>query len=380
MHKRTATLALLLAIVAVSALLMPFAEKFSKTYAAGDVKDADHMIKPMLSMLEESPQKKANVPVEAMMELEDAWAIEDTREESADGHLVSGMRWKDRELGFDAQSNTFYCTLGMDGGDDWPEIALFAEGAEGTENLRVAWIDDYAYDYRSDAIRDGYRYELLAYTDDAYEYIGVVFTGLPIVSMRVQGGTEALGEDYIDIVLEGYPATDYLNNTRRPGNYSFMEVYWGPDYADPYTFTDPFRLIQKYAYIYMADGLAEETTVDDPDGSVDRLNRYWKNVVYDEMANAANLITDDLTERYTQFANAEAWLIENAYVIPYCIAVPGYEASLLNPYEAQYAPFGVSENRYKYQWVYEEPISMELYNQLGEQWEIEREARLAEAQ
>lgn len=191
---------------------------------------------------------------------------------------------------------------------------------------------------------------------------------------------KALGEDYIDIQLEGYPPTNYNDNTRRAGNYSFMEVYWGPDYADPYTFTDPFRLIQKYAYIYMADGLAEETTADDPDGAVDRLGRYWKNVVYDDMANAANLITDDITERYTQFANAEAWLIENAYVIPYCIAVPGYVASYLNPFEAQYAPFGVSENRYKYQWVYEEPISMELYNQLAAEWEIEREARLAEAE
>lgn len=189
----------------------------------------------------------------------------------------------------------------------------------------------------------------------------------------------SLGADYIDLVIEGYPSTDYLNNTRRPGNYSFMEVYWGPDYADPYTFTDPFRLIQKYGYIYMADGLGEETTADDPEGKVDRLDRYWKNVVYDDMVNAANEITDDMTERYTQMANAEAWLIENAYVIPYCIAVPGYVASYLNPFEAQYAPFGVSENRYKYQWVYEEPISLELYNQLDAEWQVEREARLAEA-
>lgn len=191
---------------------------------------------------------------------------------------------------------------------------------------------------------------------------------------------KALGEDYIDIVIEGYPSTDYLNNTRRPGNYSFMEVYWGPDYADPYTFTDPFRLAQKYSYIYMADGLGEETTADDPEGTVDRLDRYWKNVVYDEMVWEAEKIVDDMTERYTILANAEAWLIENAYVIPYCIAVPGYVASYLNPFEAQYAPFGVSENRYKYQWVYEEPISLELYNQLDAEWQIEREKRLAEAE
>ena len=53
-----------------------------------------------------------------------------------------------------------------------------------------------------------------------------------------------------------------------------MEVYWGPDYADPYTFTDPFRLVQKYSYIYMAEGLGEETTeadtaAPDPDTTVE---------------------------------------------------------------------------------------------------------------
>lgn len=190
---------------------------------------------------------------------------------------------------------------------------------------------------------------------------------------------ELLGSDYVDVVIEGYPATDYLNNTRRAGNYSFMEVYWGPDYADPYTFTDPFRLVQKYGYIYMADGLAEETTADDPDGRMDRLERYWKNVVYDDMVNPAETIVDDITERYTILANAEAWLIENAYVVPYALENPGYVASYLNPFESQYAAFGVSENRFKYQWVYESPVSMDEYVQLDQEWNAEREKRLAES-
>ena len=47
-----------------------------------------------------------------------------------------------------------------------------------------------------------------------------------------------LGTDYIDITIEGYPNTDFLNTTRRAGNYCFMMSYWGPDYADPETYTD----------------------------------------------------------------------------------------------------------------------------------------------
>ena len=47
------------------------------------------------------------------MELEDAWAIEDTRMES-ETPLLAGMRNGDNELGYDEESRTFYCTIGME--------------------------------------------------------------------------------------------------------------------------------------------------------------------------------------------------------------------------------------------------------------------------
>ncbi|MBQ7887237.1 MAG: CotH kinase family protein [Clostridia bacterium] len=186
-----------LLVMLLVGLLAPLTRLLSMGQRAADANDAEHMVTPMLTMLAQGPQTQANTAVEPMMELEDAWAIEDTREESWENPLVIGMKNGESEMGFDRASNTFYCTLGMDGGDDWPELALFAQGAQGTENLRVAWIDDYSYDYRSDAIREGYRYELLAYTDKQYAYFGVVFTGLPIVVLRVHGGAEALSDDYV---------------------------------------------------------------------------------------------------------------------------------------------------------------------------------------
>lgn len=190
MRKRL-TGALVLTLVLV-ALLVPMAHLLSTGQGQADANDADHMVKPMLALLAQSPAAQANTPVETLMELEDAWAIEDTREES-DVPLITGMRREADELGYDSESDTFYCTLGMDGGDDWPELALYAQGAE---DVRVAWIDDYTYDYRSDAIREGYRYELMAYTDTQYAYFGVVFTGLPIVTLEVEEGTE-IGDAYV---------------------------------------------------------------------------------------------------------------------------------------------------------------------------------------
>ena len=197
MHGRKKLLGAAVLVMVLVLVLVPLTHLLSIGQGAVDANDADHMVKPMLAMLAQSPQMKANTAVEPMLELEDAWAIEDTREECWETPLVVGMRNGESELGFDRESNTFYCTLGMEDTGDWPEIALFAQGAQGAQNLRVAWIDDYSYDYRSDAIRDGYRYELMAYTDTQYAYFGVVFTGLPIVTLHVHGGEEALGEEYI---------------------------------------------------------------------------------------------------------------------------------------------------------------------------------------
>ena len=194
-----------------------------------------------------------------------------------------------------------------------------------------------------------------------------------VVEQQLEG---LLGSDYIDIVLEGYANDNYLNTTRRAGNYSFMEVYWGPDYADPYTFTDPFRVSQKYAYIFMGNGLGTPATEDTPGAKQDRLGSYWTDLVYDQMVEPA-YTEQDLAKRYAILAEAEAWLIDEAYVIPFCMDGGGYVASYLNPFESQYAPFGVSENRYKYQWIYETPMGMDEYETALAEWEAERDARLA---
>ena len=185
-----------------------------------------------------------------------------------------------------------------------------------------------------------------------------------------------LGSDYIDIIIDGYSDDDYLNTTRRAGNYSFMEVYWGPDYADPYTFTDPFRVSQKYAYIFMGNGLGVPATEDTPGARQDRVGGWWTDLVYDEMVEPA-FSEQDLSKRYAILAEAEAWLIDEAYVIPFCMDGGGYVASYLNPFESQRAPFGASESRYKYQWIYESPFGMDEYAELLTEWEAERDARLA---
>lgn len=124
-----------------------------------------------------SPYEPVIAPV---AEIEKIWAIEDEREES-ETPLVRRLYNGGVPLGFDRESSTFYCTLGLGQGDAWPDIHLTAESGK---DVRLVFVDDYSYDWCSEAIAEGYPYQAMAYTDDAFWYFNIVFTGLPVVSLE----------------------------------------------------------------------------------------------------------------------------------------------------------------------------------------------------
>lgn len=167
-----------------------------------------------------------------------------------------------------------------------------------------------------------------------------------------------LGTDYIDIIPLPHPPTGFLDGTRRSGNYSFLECNWGPDYADPETFTDPFGRGGTYIFPH-------NTTEVDENGR----NKFE---VYEEMVNAAKAELVDLERRFELFAEAEAYIIENAWVVPYGLGGGGYTSSLLNPFESPYSPFGVSGQRFKGQRILDKPMNSEEYAAALAEWEAKR--------
>lgn len=169
-----------------------------------------------------------------------------------------------------------------------------------------------------------------------------------------------LGKDFIDIIPVGFPPTGFLNATRRAGNYALMECNWGPDYADPETYTDPFYPGSNYNWPEMAEGYLE------PNGKTK----------YQNMVDEAKAEVIDIGKRYELFAKAEAFLINEAFVIPYSVGGGGYVATKLEPFTSPYAPFGVSSLKYKGQVVLDKPMSTEEYKVAYEKWLKDREAAL----
>ena len=171
---------------------------------------------------------------------------------------------------------------------------------------------------------------------------------------------ELLGTDFIDIQIMPGPTSGFLSAIRRSGNYAWMDTNWGPDYADPETYTEPFAPGNNYSF------LDNMTQVDESGKTLHEV--HWA------MVEEAKAITDDIEARYLAFAKAEAYLIDHALVIPFGYANGGYTASRLNPFEGQYAPFGISIDRFKGQHLLEKPMNTEQYFEAMDKWEADRAA------
>ena len=220
--------------------------------------------------------------------------------------------------------------------------------------------------------------QAIAYRDAAKEELTAAGATFPIKILMVINPNEAnrskeyevieqqleglLGNDYIDILLESGPSSGFLKEIRRSGNYAFMKVNWGPDYADPNTYSEPFWEGNSYAFMYRSEDEGTQALVKE----------------YLDLVAAAQAITDDLEARYNAFAEAEAFLVNHALVIPCGTDNGGYTASRLDPFTSQYAPFGISMERYKGQKLLEKPMNTDEFYDALDAWEAAREALAAE--
>ena len=179
-----------------------------------------------------------------------------------------------------------------------------------------------------------------------------------VIEQQMEG---LLGSDYIDIIVQAGPETGFLSAVRRSGAYAFMKCNWGADYADPQTWTEPFKPDNGYGFW---DKSEDEST----------------QAVYQEWSAAvakADAIYDDEAARYEAYAEAEKILLDHAIIVPYSIDGGGFEASRISVLEGEYAPYGVANLRYKFKTLHDDSMSMDEFSDALAQWEKERSASIA---
>ena len=173
---------------------------------------------------------------------------------------------------------------------------------------------------------------------------------------------ELLGADFIDIIVVPYSGSDFLNETRRNGNYALQELNWGADFMDPETWADPFERKNNYNFFcHETDTyrVFQDTKTEETNALIDQ---------YYELVDAAREETSDMNARYEAFAAAESFYIDHAIVVPGFISGGSYQATRLNGFEGQYAMMGQSSSRYKGQHVYKTAMSQDMFDAQYAEW------------
>ncbi|MBT9158147.1 MAG: Oligopeptide-binding protein SarA [Firmicutes bacterium] len=185
-------------------------------------------------------------------------------------------------------------------------------------------------------------------------------TGSPDWTNRAQVIEQQLeslfGREFIDVMPVGYPPTGFLDATRRPGNYAIQEVNWGPDFLDPEAYTQPFEAGHlTYSDIALASAN------------------------YQRLLNAAKAEGRNIRRRFELFAEAEAYLIQNALVMPYRVGGGGYVASRLHPFQGSYAAAGPAVGKFKFQRLLDRAMNVEQFNEAQTIWARDRVIALRKA-
>lgn len=124
--------------------------------------------------------------------IETLWDVEDTLQRTEE-RLEGAVTFGGEQLAYDASSRTYYCPLRLDDAQ-WPELPLCIA----SQGMRAAWVDEYMFDEKAEAVADGVRYTFMVWDDERYSVAGVVFTGLPIV--QLYAGRELMREDTLGSV------------------------------------------------------------------------------------------------------------------------------------------------------------------------------------
>ena len=165
---------------------------------------------------------------------------------------------------------------------------------------------------------------------------------------------EAIGKDYIDVVCAFDTSVSFYStvggSNDGPFNYDIYFDSLSTNYADP-------------------SGILTRIGTEE----VENVGAYIVPEFDALIEKALNAATFD--ERLNYFAQAEAFLLEGAYMIPVMSSLRGYHMTYEVPYTAPFMLYG--NVRYKGMKVLEEPLTLEEYQIQTAAWEIARVDALA---
>jgi len=153
--------------------------------------------------------------------------------------------------------------------------------------------------------------------------------------------TDSLGDDYVKLNIKTY-VSSATQEVYTPRLHSVtVGSGWGADYGDPQNY-----LIQEaYGYdnAYYSAKYTNINSVEENENTKALLDTYKE---FTRLIEEADAIVDDIDARYEAFAEAEAYMIQHALVIPQYYGT-GWVLTKINPYSKMYAVYGCQNDKMK---------------------------------
>ncbi len=159
-------------------------------------------------------------------------------------------------------------------------------------------------------------------------------TALDSANVLKQTISNSMGDDFVVLDIKTY-VQSIRKEVVTPHLHSWVNNGWGADYADPQNYLGQETYGGDNAY-YSANYSYINEITEPKDYQVELVDTYKE---YTKMVEEANAITDDMDARYTAYAKAEAYMLDNVLVMPSNYSI-GWCLSKINNETRMFAKFG----------------------------------------
>ena len=233
--------------------------------------------------------------------------------------------------------NEFYSMTGLaytSDGTDYTELVRQELGLPEIDGQTVARLDaDKAEQYKQQAIEELTALGVTFPVEVDFFISGGNQTALDTANVISQCFSDSLGDDYVQFNINTY-VSSASQEVYTPKLQSFVFNGWTPGVNDPTNYLD--TVLYDAVNAYYSDTYSNIVDVEETETTKDLIDTYKE---FTAMAEKAKAINDDMDARYQACAEAEAYLISHALVLP-AYHSSSWCLTKINPYSKIHAPFG----------------------------------------
>ena len=233
--------------------------------------------------------------------------------------------------------NEFYSMTGLaytSDGTDYTELVRQELGLPEIDGQTVARLDaDKAEQYKQQTIEELTALGVTFPVEVDFFISGGNQTALDTANVLSQCFSDSLGDDYVQFNINTY-VSSASQEVYTPKLQSFVFNGWTPGVNDPTNYLD--TVLYDAVNAYYSDTYSNIVDVEETETTKDLIDTYKE---FTAMAEEAKAINDDMDARYQACAEAEAYLISHALVLP-AYHSSSWCLTKINPYSKIHAPFG----------------------------------------